>query len=270
MTMQRPPRVSPVRGGACHAFEGSSRAYVCATVLGIATHRPLFGAHWWVFSFVTESDAAERCRVGVFIDWQNCYRTARNAFGFDEGPGIPGNVYPLKLALMLARVRLPDQGQGHLNKLRIYSGMASQNRDRRTYSANRRQFQAWRNAGGDAVEVIARTLDYTLERPREKGIDVAISIDLVRTACFEHEHDVVVLVSADTDLLPALELVVERCGAKAVEVASWSGPYWSPKPLRIRGAQIRQHELTRTIYDGLADPTDYGADPRRPTPRVRW
>jgi hypothetical protein len=95
-------------------------------------------------------DAASKrvTRVSVFIDWQNCYRTARDAFGLrDTGSGIDGNVRPLDLARLLAIAR-PDRDieEGRLERVRIYTGRASQERDRRTYAANRRQFQAWKNA----------------------------------------------------------------------------------------------------------------------------
>lgn len=199
----------------------------------------------------------DTCRVGVFLDWQNCYRSARDAFGFG-GSGIAGNVRPLMLGRMLAQIRLEGQGQPELVKERIYTGQASQRHDARTYAANRRQFQSWRNSS-PCIEVVTRTLDYSLGRPREKGIDVRLAIDLVRTALFEDEHDISVIVSADTDLLPALELIVERRGSEAIEVAAWQGPHWSPSPLAIAGQQIRQHMLTRAIYDRIADTTDYNA-----------
>jgi uncharacterized LabA/DUF88 family protein len=198
---------------------------------------------------------AQLVRVGVFIDWQNCYRTARDAFGF-SGSGIDGNVYPLRLAKALAMARGGEDVTGKLTCARIYTGRASQLHDKRTYAANRRQFAAWKKAG-EEVEVIARTLDYKLSHPREKGIDVQLAIDLVRTTLFEDEHDVAVLVSADTDLLPALELITQRLSASAIEVATWGGPYWAPKPLTLRGKVIRQHKLTRAVYDRLADATDY-------------
>lgn len=206
------------------------------------------------------------CRVGVFIDWQNCYRTARDAFGF-AGPGIPGNVRPLMLARALAELRLENQAAGQLTRLRVYTGQASQKHDPKTYAANRRQFQSWRNSS-PVVEVVTRTLDYSLGRPREKGIDVKLAVDLVRTTLVEREHDVAIVVSADTDLLPALELVLEECGPTAVEVASWEGPYWAPKPLAVSGHQVRQHVLTRRIYDRVADTTDYAAT--RPTRAGRF
>lgn len=170
------------------------------------------------------SDAAvEPVRVGVFVDWQNCYRTARDAFGF-HGSGIDGTVYPLRLAKALAKARPRDDQLSELKSVRIYTGRASQEQDPATYAANRRQFQAWKASDPDCVEVIARTLDYKLGQPREKGIDVQLAIDLVRLSLFEDAHDVAVLVSADTDLLPALELIVKRRGVGAIEVATWKGP----------------------------------------------
>jgi uncharacterized LabA/DUF88 family protein len=202
------------------------------------------------------ADRASVCRVAVFFDWQNCYRSARDAFGF-KGSGRDGNVKPYVLALELAGKRLSGQGRGELTAVRIHTGQASQGRDRRTYAANRRQFQAWKNASPEVVEVIPRTLDYSTGRPREKGTDVALAIDLVRSACFEHEQDVSIVVSADTDLLPALELVVERVGATRIEVATWDGPYWAPSPLSLAGQRIRQHRLGRSAYDRLCDRTDY-------------
>jgi hypothetical protein len=78
-----------------------------------------------------------RVSVGVFVDWQNCYRTARDAFGFHDS-GIPGNVRPLQLAEMLARAR-PQSATGSLTKLRIYSGRASHRHKQRTYALHIRR-----------------------------------------------------------------------------------------------------------------------------------
>jgi hypothetical protein len=96
---------------------------------------------------------------------------------------------------MIARAHV-DSAPAALTKVRIYTGRASQKHDTRTYAANRREFAAWKNADPDRVEITARTLDNKLGKPREKGIDVQIAIDLVRTSLFEDEPDVAVLVSA--------------------------------------------------------------------------
>lgn len=72
------------------------------------------------------------------------------------------------------------------------------------------------------------------------------------------DHNVAILVSADGDLLPAVELAAEVAGESAIEVASWSGPSWSPSALSVSGRKVRQHKLTQQLYDRIADPTNYG------------
>jgi hypothetical protein len=101
------------------------------------------------------------------------------------------------------------------------------------------------------------TLDYSLGRPREKGIDVKLAIDVVRTTLLESDHDVTIVISADTDLLPALELVAERRGATSIEVAAWQGPNWSPSPLGLAGQPVRQHLLSRDVYNRVEDTRNY-------------
>lgn len=195
-------------------------------------------------------------RVGVFFDWQNSLRCAREAFG----PGSTGMVNPLLMGKLLAGRREDGQAKGKLEFVRIHAGMASQRRDPRTYAANRRQFQHWQNLSPQ-VHVINRTVSYSSGQAHEKGIDVALAIDLVRCVLFESHCDIAVLCSCDTDLLPALELVAERRPG-AIEVAAWSGPNPSPAALSIKGSRIRQHLLDATFYRKVEDRTDYNI-PRR-------
>lgn len=74
------------------------------------------------------------------------------------------------------------------------------------------------------VQVIRRQLNYRgwpQLPPQEKRIDVAIAVDMIHTA-MRRQYDALVLFSSDTDLLPALETIVQlRLGH--VEVACWSG-----------------------------------------------
>lgn len=86
----------------------------------------------------------------------------------------------------------------------------------------------------------------------EKGIDVAIAIDLVRLA-MERAYETAVLMSSDTDLLPAIETVYDLRLAH-IEVATWSGA----NRLRFAGTQLPWcHYLTEAEYRTLEDPTDY-------------
>lgn len=55
--------------------------------------------------------------------------------------------------------------------------------------------------------------------PQEKGIDVAIAVDLMHLA-FTRQYDALVLFSSDTDLLPALEVIADH-RLVHLEVACW-------------------------------------------------
>ena len=142
-------------------------------------------------------------RVVVFLDWQNVYMNARSTFHRNRGPVQLGNVYPTQLGQRLAQAR-PGR---ELTEVRVYRGQPDSTRDPKSYGANRRQQAAWERAG---AKVTQRTLRYPTrwpdERAEEKGIDVAIAVDLVMMAVAK-EYDVGILMSTDTDLKPALEAV---------------------------------------------------------------
>jgi hypothetical protein len=190
-------------------------------------------------------------RVGVFFDWQNCRGCAKDAFG----PGTGGSVNPLLLAGILAASRAPGQEAGRLELVHIHTGMASQAKDARTYAANRRQFAHWQNSS-PCVTVFSRTLTYRGREPVEKGVDVALAIDMVRTVMIDKGCELAILVSADTDQLPTLELLADTQGAAAIEVASWVGGD-APPILDLPHARLRQHRLDAQLYRRTEDRTDY-------------
>jgi hypothetical protein len=68
--------------------------------------------------------------------------------------------------------------------------------------------------------------------PTEKGIDVALAVDLIHLA-MRKQYDALVLFSGDTDLLPAIE-AIKNLGLTHLEVACWSGA----KPLRLPGTNL--------------------------------
>jgi len=60
------------------------------------------------------------------------------------------------------------------------------------------------------------------ERSREKGIDVKIGVDLILGA-MDNKYDIAILVSSDTDLVPAINVVRERFNRK-IEYIGFSIP----------------------------------------------
>jgi hypothetical protein len=202
--------------------------------------------------------SASQTRVAVVVDWQNSFRSAQDAFG----PGTNGNVYPLALARRLAEDRLPGQGAGELVSLDIHTGIPSQRQDALSYAARRRQISVWQRVH-PFVKVHARTLAIRKGNLVEKGVDVAVTLSLLRHLFFDADPcDVAVLVCADTDQLPTLELIVEKRGARSIEVATWDGPHRGPQPLALQGHQIRQHRLSYNLYRSIEDTTPYNQ--RRP------
>ena|SRR5665648_76705 len=197
-------------------------------------------------------------RVVVFLDYQNVYHRARDAFCAPDASASEGQVDPLALGRLLAR----RVSGGCLANVRVYRGRPSQRRDSRSYSAYRRQTATQASRGVGLVTVISRDLRYPPDWPRraaqEKGIDVALAVDFVMMIA-RRECDVGILFSSDTDLVPALEAVLAlRPGSPpACEVAAWAAPCGRPRSLSVRGARIRRHLLPEADYRVAADPTDY-------------
>ena len=94
--------------------------------------------------------------------------------------------------------------------------------------------------------------DYPIAPANEKGIDVALAVDMMRMA-MEGAMDVAVLFSSDNDLLPAVEALF-RFPQCHVEVAAWSQ---APR-IRLDGTQAPWcHYLSETDFLAVRDEFDY-------------
>lgn len=201
-------------------------------------------------------------RVALFIDYQNVYMGARNAFFPDTPSHVDGQIHPTRLGLKVKGVGDDDR---ELVSVRVYRGMPSSERDPKGFGAAERQMALWEQQ--KLVTAIHRPLNYREpHRPREKGIDVRIAVDFVMMAQND-EYDVGVLFSGDTDLLPALEAVAMLDTGQTVEVACWRPDDGRSRPLsfdrRMGLEPLRCHYLDRRAYEHVADPTDYNAKRRR-------
>jgi uncharacterized LabA/DUF88 family protein len=190
-------------------------------------------------------------RVIVFVDYQNAHGTARRAFKAVNADPASGHVDPLRLGqLLVARRKRPSE----LVSVRVYRGRPSPDRQPGSAAANDRQTVAWNRSG--MVEVIRRPLLYRYDWPitpaSEKGIDVSLAVDLVRLGIAK-VYDVAIVFSSDTDLMPAIETVVDfRLGH--VEVANWSGT----NRLRFPGTQLPWcHSIDERTYRTIDDNTNY-------------
>ncbi len=193
--------------------------------------------------------------IAVFIDWQNTYKTAREAFGWRDYPNEYGNYSPYTLARILAG----GNGRGadaRLLRVNIHRGLPSQKYDQPGYAANRRQAAAWIRDNQEVVMPKLRPLRYSRdpqEPPREKGVDVQLALEAVEwclTKC-----DVVVIFSHDTDLVPAVEILQRLKGQECVETASWSSATFNQ---RIRTKPpVYHHYISQAVFDLVETRVNY-------------
>lgn len=197
-------------------------------------------------------------RVAVFIDYQNCYGAARETFFAPLDPPHLGGVDPMKLAHVMAA---QGHGEYQLIYVGVYCGIAERRKDLATFQARTKQITAWRAA---AVNVFARPLRYpfgwTLGGPikaEEKGVDVKLAIDAVMMAV-GGQYDVAILASADSDLVPVAEALLEvkaTKGTPAVECIAWKGSGYQQK-LGLGGKATITY-CWITDYASIEDSTDY-------------
>jgi hypothetical protein len=204
------------------------------------------------------SAAAASRRVAVFIDYQNCYGAARETFFSPLDPRHLGGVNPTKLAHVMAA-----QGPGdyQLVYVGVYCGIAERRKDLPTFQARTKQIVVWR---ADGAVVFARPLRYPigwtlggLIKAEEKGVDVKLSIDAVMMAVRDM-YDVAILASADSDLVPVAEALLELKATKgkpAVEAIAWKGAGYQQK-LGLGGKAVITY-CWITDYAAIEDSTDY-------------
>ena len=202
-------------------------------------------------------------RVVLFVDYQNAYRRARDAFhNHNADPHWMGQFNPASLGKLLTERR--NDPERLLQQVRMYRGMPDAAMEKTSHGAARRQSNSW--STDPLVSVTTRPLrypgNYPAARAQEKGIDVQIALDFAMMAV-HNEYDVGILMSGDTDLHPALEEVI-RLGSKTVEVATWE-PLPNRRRFRIRiagfSAHIQPycHWIDHTDYQAIQDNTDYAS-----------
>jgi uncharacterized LabA/DUF88 family protein len=150
---------------------------------------------------------APKERVAFFIDGGNFYQRLREA-GIPRGTKFDYSV----LANFLARGR-------QIVSQQYYIGMV-RNHDHSLQSQKlvdgQRKFLAKLETEGFVIERGRIVYDHKI---REKGVDVKIAMDLI-VGAIEDAYDTAVVVSSDTDLIPAIRYVISR--GKKVEYAGFA------------------------------------------------
>ena len=197
-------------------------------------------------------------KIAVFIDWQNVYKTARDAFQLRALPNDRGNFSPFKLSQILAA----GNGRGaaaDLVRVEIHRGLPNSSRDPTGFGANRRQATAWKREGGDVVVPRLRPLRYPsphaeVQTPVEKGIDVQLALAVAETI-LTNTADVAILFTHDTDLLPAVEMVARLKGPSRIETAGWASHVFSQRLRQVPG--VHHHAISGSVFEIVETPVNY-------------
>lgn len=199
------------------------------------------------------------CRVVAFIDGQNLFMAAKEAFGY---------TYPNYDVQKLARAICDQQGW-ILAETRFYTGVPPKENDpfRHAFWAGK-----LRHMGRTMIVVFTRPLRYSLvevrlpdgsvkqvSKAREKGIDIRIALDMVRAAR-ERRGDILLVFSQDQDLTEAVEEVKIISASSKANIRVASAYPSGPAPCNDRGIDKTDWiRIDKKLYDSCIDPTDYRA-----------
>ena len=162
-------------------------------------------------------------RVVVFIDYENVSRRAKAEF-----KAVSGHISPWRLGELLVNRRRADSRvpSCELHEVRVYRGLPSATHQPAANGENQARAAAWRAEAPDGrLVVYQRPLRYPADWPeakaQEKGVDVALAVDLVRMT-YQGGYDVGIVCSHDTDLVPALDAARLVAVRKHLEVMCWN------------------------------------------------
>lgn len=204
-----------------------------------------------------ETPADGRLRTVVFVDYQNMYRSAREAFGWLSEGGHFGNFRPYGLGRQAVR-----ETERTLGQVRVYTGVHTPQRNPSQHAQMQRRMSAWVAESPEKVHLFPRPLRYGRRGPEEKGVDVELAIDFVGLA-LDDAFDVAVLASGDTDLVPALKFVADRFPNKSLVTLGyatepdWAGDNPPPAPLDLEGAPIERRFIPKRDFDRIADKRNF-------------
>jgi uncharacterized LabA/DUF88 family protein len=203
----------------------------------------------------------ENARVGFVIDYQNMHLTAHNLFT----PNLSKQkslLHPLLLSqsVLLRRAHFLHQNLVQLNitQVRVYRGLPSNKQEPQRYAQNLSQKSEWSKDKRVSVEYLE--LKYRTKQglpPQEKGIDVLTALNFVEMAQ-SGDFDLVILMTHDTDLQPALKMTNLVSGVQ-IESAGWSGL----NKLRINQKNLFHTFLTDVDFENSLDQKDYSKKGRK-------
>lgn len=169
-------------------------------------------------------------RVAVFIDGSNLYRNLKS----NNCSSMKFNF--LKLIKSFVKNRKLVASNYYIGQIK---DKKDNHKTHKLYQLQQVLFEKLRAFG---IQIITGHIQKIGNVYNEKGVDVKIAVDLV-AGCYENKFDTAILVSSDTDLIPAIKKV--RGQQKKMEVVGFKN-----KPIfgLIYQGQ-KYHELDRKFLE---------------------
>lgn len=149
-----------------------------------------------------------------------------------------------------------------VTRVAVFLGQPGPKSGPRRQAAAARQIARWQAT--PLVTVHARPLRYlatgwengrpTSWRSGEKGIDVLMALAIALGAR-DNRYDVGVVVSADSDLAPAIDVAL--AAGKDIETAMWWTEQDRNRRLRTGSLQLTHRKFDADLFGWVADRTDY-------------
>lgn len=195
----------------------------------------------------------------VFIDYQNLWHSGRACFGSPTDPPTFGHVHPRRLGELVTAAGASIDPNRTLTEVQVFRGRPGAKSHPKLVSAFSRQVHRWSQQ--PLVTVRTRPVRYRSTpgggwRAEEKGIDVLMALAIALGAR-EDTYDVGVVVSADTDLIPAIEVAL--AAGRRVETATCHRPDGGAhaRPLTVPGRRLWDHRIDLETFNALRDDTNY-------------
>lgn len=197
-------------------------------------------------------------RVFVFIDGQNLFRSAKEAFGY---------TYPnYDVKLLSEKVCLSREWI--LDKIYFYTGVPDVRDNNQWHNFWTKKLSYMGRRG---IKIFSRDLRYHNEKMkcpscgktytnlvgREKGVDIRIALDVIR---FAHEklYNVALIFSQDQDLSEVADEIRKIASEQQRWIKIASSFLISPTSRNRRGIDKTDWiEIDRHTYDSCIDPADY-------------
>lgn len=217
-------------------------------------------------------------RAILVVDYQNVHLTGHGLFDVSRfGPAHEALVDPLNFARQVIvkrnALQKPGMAKAVLKQVQVFRGQPSPLHDAQAYGRNQAQKAQWER--DKRVSVTPRPLKYQYvydddghaqvdadgiriwTSKTEKGIDVLCALAVI-TAALSSDVDLVILASADSDLVPALDKALELGTAK-IETTSWFNPDRARKSSQLRPSHrtIWNTRLGEEEFKRTWDTTEY-------------